>query len=218
VKRLLTENIFWKLAALIIACGFWYSFVGETELATSIPVAIQFKNVPPDLDLTSEQLDRIYVRLRGPATRLNPGDLTNVIVVFDLAQIHTEGEHTFTLDSSNLRLPAGVHVGRVVPSQVRLTFDNRISREVPVEVRYAGPPPKGYRISRQEVSPHQVRVTGPESRVDHIQSAQTDAIDLSSTVSSTEFRVPAYIPDPQVRFEGKPPIISVRVSMKKIPK
>ena len=64
----------------------------------------------------------------------------------------------------------------------------------------------------------QVRVTGPESRVDHIQSAQTDAIDLSSTVSSTEFRVPAYIPDPQVRFEGKPPIISVRVSMEKIPK
>jgi YbbR domain-containing protein len=218
VKRLLTENIVWKLGAFIIACGFWYSFVGETELATSIPVAIQIKNVPPDLDLTSEQLDHIYVRLRGPATRLNAGNLTNVIVVFDLSQIHTEGEHTFTLDSSNLRLPAGVHVSRVVPSQVRLTFDNRISREVPVEVRYAGPPPRGYRISQQEVSPQQVRVTGPEARVDHMQSAQTDAIDLSSTVSSTEFRVPAYIPDPHVRFDGKPPIISIRVSMEKIPK
>lgn len=217
MKRLLTENVVWKLAALFIACGFWYSFVGETELATSLPVAVQFKNVPPDLEVTSEQLDRIYVRLRGPATRLNAGNLTTVIVVFDLAQIHTEGEHTFTLDGSNLRLPPGIHVARIVPSQVRLDFDKRITREVPVEVRYAGPPPPGYRISQQQASPQQVRVIGPEARVDHLQSAKTDAIDLSATVSSTEFRVPAYIPDPQVRFEGNPPIISVRVLMEKIP-
>jgi YbbR domain-containing protein len=215
--RLLTENLLWKLAALAIACGLWYSFVGETELAASVPVAVQFKNVPNDLEVTSERLDRVYLRLRGPATRLNAGKLTNVIAVFDLAQIHTEGEHTFTLDGNNLQLPAGVHVSRVVPSQVRLTFDNRISRDVPVEVRYAGPPPHGYRITGQTASPQNVRVTGPEARVDHLQTAQTDAIDLSSTVGNAEFRVPAYIPDPQVRFDGIPPIISVRVYMEKIP-
>jgi YbbR domain-containing protein len=218
VTRLLTENLVWKVAALVIACGLWYSFVGETELATSVPVVVQYKNVPPDLDVTSDQLDRIYLRLRGPATRLNTGTLTNVVAVFDLAQIHTEGEHTFTLDESNLKLPAGVHVGRVVPSQIRLTFDNRISREVPVEVRYAGPPPQGYRVTGQQASPPKVRVTGPEARVNHLQAAQTDAIDLNSTVSNAEFRVPAYLPDPQIRFEGVPPIISVRVYMEKIPK
>jgi YbbR domain-containing protein len=217
VTQLLTENLLWKLGALTIACGLWYSFVGETELATSVPVAVQYKNVPADLEVTSERLDRLYLRMRGPATRLNAGTLTNVILVLDLSQIHTEGEHTFTLDSSNLRLPAGVHVSRVVPSQVRLTFDNRISREVPVEVRYAGPPPQGYRITGQQASPQKVRVTGPEARVEHLQSAQTDAIDLSSTVSNAEFRVPAYITDPQIRFDGVPPIISVRVLMEKIP-
>jgi YbbR domain-containing protein len=218
VTRLLTENLAWKLAALVIASGLWYSFVGETELAASVPVTVQFKNVPSDLDVTSDQIDRIYLRLRGPATRLRAGSLTNLVVVFDLSQIHTEGEHTFTLDSTNLQLPPGVHVGRVVPSQVRLTFDNRVSREVPVEIRYAGPPPQGYRITGHHASPQKVRGSGREARVDHLQAAQTDAIDLSSTISNAEFRVPAFIPDPHIRFAGDPPIISVRVYMEKIPK
>jgi hypothetical protein len=218
VTRLLTENLIWKLGAILIACGLWYSFVGETELATSVPIVIQYKNVPPDLDITSDQIDRIFLRLRGPATRLSTGSLTTAVAILDLAQIHDEGEHTFTLDENNLQLPAGVHVGRVVPSQIRLMFDNRISREVPVEIRYAGPPPQGYRITGQQAFPAKVRVSGPEARVNHLLTAQTDAIDLSSTVSNAEFRIPAYLPDPQIRFEGIPPIISVRVYMEKIPK
>ena len=91
--------------------------------------------------MTSEPLNRVFLRLRGPATRINPGTLTQVIVRFDLDQIDTPGEHTLSLGSSNIQLPAGVHVGQVVPSQVRITVDKRVTRELPVEVRYSGPPP-----------------------------------------------------------------------------
>lgn len=216
MTKLLTENAGWKVAAIAISASLWYGFVGETELATSVPVAVQFRNVPADLEVTAEQIDRLFLRLRGPATRLNASNLTQVIVLFDLAGIEKPGEHTFNLGPGNLRLPAGVHVGRVVPSQVRLTFHKRLAKDVPVEVRYAGPPPAGYRVAREHASPPKVRVTGPEGRVQDLSSAQTDAIDLSSVVSDSEFRVPVYLPDPQVRFEGAPPIISVRVSLEKI--
>jgi len=217
VTRLLTENAGWKLTALLISSGLWYAFVGETELAASIPVALQFRNVPPDLEVTTERLDRVFLRLRGPATRLNAGDLTQVTVVLDLDDIDKPGEHTFTIGERNLQLPAGVHVGRIVPSQVRLIFHKRVSKEVPVEVRYAGPPPVGYRVIKENVSPAQVRVIGPEGRVADLASAQTDAIDMSGVFGNSEFRVPAYIPDPQVRFDGPAPTISVRVSLEKIP-
>ena len=49
--------------------------VGETELAASVPVAIQFQNVPSDLEVMAEPLDRVFLRLRGPATRLNIREL-----------------------------------------------------------------------------------------------------------------------------------------------
>jgi hypothetical protein len=44
----------------------------------------------------------------------------------------------------------------------------------------------------------------------------TDAIDLSDTVSSGEFRVSAYVSDSQVRFDGSPTVV-VRVMLEKIP-
>lgn len=217
MTRLLTENLGWKIAAFAIATGLWYGFVGETELATSVPLAVQFKNVPPGLEFTSEQLDRVFLRLRGPATRLNPTDLPSAVVVFDLAQIDTPGEHTFFLGPNTLQLPPGVRLVGVIPSQVRLMFEKRASREVPVEVRYAGPPPLGYRVKGQRASPQNVRIAGSESRVQAIESAQTDPIDLSSTVSNSDFRVPAFIADPRVHFESAPPVISVRVFMEKVP-
>ncbi len=217
MTRLLTENLGWKIAAILVAAAFWFAFVGETELATSAPVSVQFKNVPSDLELTSQKLERVFLRLRGPATRLTPGGLAQILVVLDLSQVDSAGEHTFNLGPDNLLLPAGVRVARIVPSQVRLTFEKRVAREIPIEVRYAGPPPHGYRIAGQHVWPQKARIIGPESRVETLQSAQTDAIDLSSTVSNSEFRVPAFVDDEQIRFDGNPPLVSVRVLMEKIP-
>jgi YbbR domain-containing protein len=217
VTRLLTENLVWKIAAFVIAIILWYGFVGETELATSMPVAVQFKNVPANLEVVSEPIDQVFFRLRGPATRLTTGSLSEVRVQLDLAGVDTPGEHTFNLGPESLHVPAGVSVVRIVPSQVRVMLENRAVREVPVEVRYAGPPPRGYRVTGQHVWPQNVRIMGPQSRVEHLQSAQTDAIDLSSTVSNAEFRVPAFLTDPHLRFEGNPPMISVRVLMEKIP-
>lgn len=217
MTRLLTENLAWKAAAILIATALWYGFVGETELATSAAVAVQFKNIRPDLEITSDMIDRVFLRLRGPATRLTPGNLAGIVVEFDVDQIETPGERTFTLGPENLKLPAGVHAVRVVPSQVRLIFERRASRDVPVEARYSGPPPKGYRVIGQHIWPQRVRIVGPESRVSQVESAQTDAIDLSRTFGNAEFRVPAYMADPNLRFEGDPPMVSVRVLMEKIP-
>ena len=217
MKRLLTDNLAWKLLSLGIAIGLWLLFVGETEIATSLPVAVQYKNVPHELEVVTEQLDRVFLRVRGPATRLNASTLRDVRVVFDLATVHGAGDRTFTLGTDNLQLPAGVDVIRVVPSQVRLSIDRRVTREVPVEVHYASPPPLGYRVTKQEVSPDKVRVVGPERRLAHLRSVQTDAIDLAAAVGEANFRVPASISDPQVRFENLPPIISVSVFLEKIP-
>ena len=217
MTRLLTDHLGWKVLAVLISAVLWYMFVGETELAASLPSAVQFTNVPADLEVSSDPLERIFVRLKGPATRLNPGSLRAVTVVVDLSQVHGPGERTFTLTRSNLRLPAGVEVSRIVPSQLRLRFEKQVTRNVPVEIRFTGQAPAGYRLKGQQATPNQVRVVGPESHVQSMQNVQTDAIDLSSTVSNAEFRVPAFVPDPQIRFQRETPMIAVRVFMEKVP-
>jgi YbbR domain-containing protein len=213
----LTENLGWKLASVVIATGFWLTLSGQTEVATSVPAAVRYRNVPTDLELSSDHVDRLFLKLRGPATRLAASSLAQTTLVLDLGNALKPGEQTFTITKDNLTLPPGVTLIRVVPSQVRVRLERRSVKDVPIEVRFAGPPPPGYRVVRQSVEPASVRIVGPESRLEQIASLQTDPVDLSAELANAEFRVPIFLADPQVRFEQPQPLTTVRVTLEKIP-
>jgi len=105
-----------------------------------------------------------------------------------------------------------MHLMRAIPAQIRLQFEKRTRREVPVEVRFSGAPPAGYRLDRYDVEPKELTLVGPESHVNRIEYAVTDPIDLGSAEAQSEFRVNAFLGDPHVRFE-RPASIRVKVNM-----
>jgi YbbR domain-containing protein len=212
--RALTSNLQWKALALMIALLLWYIVVAEPELVTSQSVPIFYKNLPRDLEIGSEVPDRVHMELRGPAGKLAPTQLAEAAVLVDLSPVNQPCERTFTVSESSVNLPSGVTLLRAVPSQLRMRFERLQAKEVPVQVRSGTPPPAGYRIAGQYVTPSKVRVIGPESRVQQIESAQTDPIDLGALVGRAEYRVHAYVADPQVRFEGSP-MVTVRITVEK---
>jgi YbbR domain-containing protein len=215
--RMLTRNPGWKLLALVLAFGFWYALGGRGEVAANVPVIIQYRNLPPDLEITSDHVDRLFLKLRGPSTRLTASELMKTALMIDLSGVNNPGDVTFTIGPSNIGLPAGVSLVRVVPSQVRLHFDRRGSKTVPVEVRYNGPPPGGYRIAEQTVTPQNVQVVGPETTLAQVESVPTDSINVDAAVGTREFRVSLSTGDPHVRLEPSVPFAVVRVTTQKIP-
>ena len=213
--RFLTDNLGWKLLSLAIAFGLWAGYMGEAEIATSLAAPLQYRNLPRDLEVSTDFVDRIYLKVRGPATRLSPASLAQSAIMLDLGSVTRPGEQTFSISSTNVLLPSGVELVRVVPSQVRLTFERRGTREVGVEIRFAGPPPAGYRVTYQQAIPDRLRIAGPEGRLDAVRSAQTDPIDLSNTFGDGEFRVPVFLSDPHLRLERDGPVV-VKVRVEKI--
>ena len=216
LTRFLKKNVGWKLLSLLLSVILWFAFVAESETAASIAVPVEFRNMPRDLEITTEVAERLYLKVRGPSARMRSSDLAQASVMLNLVSVVRPGERTFTLDQSTVNLPAGIVLTRAVPSQIRLRFENRLRRNVTVEPRFEGPPPHGYRLARMETSPQTLTIAGPESRVQLVSAVPTDAIDISGTVSSGEFRVSAYVSDSQVRFEGSPAVV-VRVILEKIP-
>jgi YbbR domain-containing protein len=215
MMRSIFHNWFWKLLSMALAVTLWFVLVGDPEMMTSISARIQYKNLPRDLEIVSDVPERIHLELRGPA-----GKLANVVddrsvVVLDLSRQPNPGESTFTVKQRDIDLPTGVELTRAVPAQVRLRFEKRSEREVPVQVRFAGPPPQGYRVTHTEVSPVQRTITGPESHVNRIELVETDQIDLSSVVSEAEFHVYCNTSDPLVTFK-ETRTVSVKVWMEKI--
>lgn len=208
----LTANWGWKLLSLGLSILLWDAVVREAQLVSFVTVPVQYRNMPRSLELSSETVDRVQLALRGPSSKLTAGRLSETAVVIDLSGVRQPGERSFAITQSNTTLPSGVFLTRAVPGQLRLVFEKQVSKEVPVEVRFDGPPPAGFRVLRTEVRPGKVRIIGPESRVQAIEAVQTDALDLTERTDKGVYRVNAYLADPQVRFAGSP-AVTVAVDM-----
>ncbi len=215
MKRQLFVKLGWQLAALAVAFVLWLVFTGSPQVVTSISAPIEYENIPQDLESMPELPRRVSLEISGPAARVHEADLSNRRVVLNLESVQQPGEWTFTIDRRNIDLPAGLHLVRAIPAQVRLIFERTVSASVPVRVRILTPPPEGYRVSKQQAVPSTLKIVGPESRVRQVASVEADPIDLSRTVGNARFQVHAFVADPQVRFVS-PPLVDVSISLEKI--
>jgi YbbR domain-containing protein len=207
VIGLLTKNLGWKLLALSLALLLWIALVRDPELATTVTAPVLFRGMPQELELSGELVQRVQLEIRGPQSQLNPEDLTDAAVVLQLGNVDRPGDRTYTIEPSNVSLPTGVLFARAVPAQIRLHFERRISRKVPVRIRITDPPPDGYRVVSQSVEPGTLAIVGPQSNVEQISFVDTDSIDLSNTYGPAEFPVNTFVGNPQVRFEDNARVI-----------
>lgn len=208
MKQLLLQNIGWKLLSLLIAVGLWVAVAREPELATSLSVPVEFKNMPEDLDFNSAVPDHVQLELRGQSGRLSRGNLSDVAVVLDLADAHA-GERTYTVRDNSLNLPSGVSFYRAIPSQLTLRFERVISRDAGVKPLFENIP-AGYHVQSADVQPGKVRIRGPEQRVRNMQQVPTDPIDLSGVVGPKEIHTHINVGDPQVRLESQV-VINIKI-------
>jgi YbbR domain-containing protein len=212
--QLLTRNLGWKLLSLVIAIALWVSVAREPEVATSLSVPVDFKNMRDDLDIDGNLPDRVRLELRGPSGRLTRDNLTAVAVVLDLSDAQA-GERTYNIRSRNLNLPSGVVFYRAVPSQLTLHFDRLILKDESIQPVYVNKP-SGYRIASQQFSPTTVRIRGSQDHLRAINQVRTDPMDLSGVEGEKVFHTHLNIGDPQVRLIDAPADITVQVTLEKM--
>ncbi len=212
IRRLL-RNLHWKIFSLVAAAGLWLAFVRSPILVTAVMAPVEYMNVPQDLEIVQDVPDqRVRLDVRGPSAKLRSFEGAGTAVVLDLAGVDRPSERTFTITGRQVNLPSGLTLERAVPAQIRLRFERRVARSVPVRIVVASPPPPGYRVSRQEVRPGAVTIVGPEPEVREVDFVETDPIDLSQVVSSREFHTNVFTRNPHVRL-ASPGTVSVRVAL-----
>jgi YbbR domain-containing protein len=212
--HLVFHNFWWKLLALVAAVVLWAVVASEPELSTFATVRLEYRNLPEDLEISSDPVSSVSLELRGPSGVLRGvGDAIQPAVVLDMSDVQP-GERTFTIGAGNVKLARGVRMVRAIPSEVRFLFERRLVRLVPVAVRFTGQGLNGYTVARQSVAPDRLEIAGPASRVARIAAAVTDPVDLSSALDTSTFRVNAFVEDSFVRFHSSPQVV-VTVTMKK---
>lgn len=203
---LLIRNIWWKLFALLIAVAIWLGVAGEPELATIVSVPVEYRNYPRDLDISSPTVGMVSVETRGPSGRLSGLQNSGISAVVDFASVKGPGERTFTLTASEIILPRGVQLIRSVPSQLRFTFENHITRRLPVKVPLSGRSQHGIVLEPLRTEPADLMVGGPQSHVMKETELLADPLDITPITGDAVQTVTVYSTDPEVRLLSRPQV------------
>jgi YbbR domain-containing protein len=198
-QRLVFHNLGLKLLSLLLAAGLWFLISPDEQPAeVAVRAPIVFQHVPEQLEISSELIPEAQIRVRGPERVIRQLQANEIHAEIDLADA-IPGERTFDLTSLQVRHPRGVTVVQVVPSQLHLAFDTRLTRDVEIHPRVTGNFPAGEQIVRVDADPPHITITGPRHHVEKIDAATTDPIDATGTRGSAVFNTNVYVPDPLVQ-------------------
>jgi YbbR domain-containing protein len=213
LRRYVLHNFLWKLVSLAMATALWLGVARNPIAEVELPVPIEFHHFPDRLEIASQSIPQAQVRVRGPERVIRPLRASDIHVEIDLSGAKP-GERTFDLTGQQVREPRDLEVVQIVPGQLRLTFDERMDRQVEVHPRVIGSFAPGLRVAQVIADPPVIRIAGPRGRVEKADAATTDAIDASGTLQRATFTTHAYVSDPLVQVVNPTPI-RVTVIMEK---
>jgi YbbR domain-containing protein len=213
-RHFVLHNIGLKLLSLLLAVVLWFGVVREPVAEVAVDVPIEFHNIPPNLEISSEVVPRAQIRVRGPQQIIRHLQSADIYADIDLNGVKP-GDRTYDLTSDEVHKPTQVEVVQVIPSQFHIAFDIRETREVPIQPRIVGKFADGYRISRIKVDPPMLKVVGPRKQIDQVDAAITDPIDVSGAINQISFVRHAYVSDPLVQAANPNPV-RITVVMERI--
>ena len=205
VQRTLFRNFGFKLVSLLLAIGLWMVVARDPIAEVEMKVPIEFHNLPDNLEVDSASFTEAQIRIRGPERVIHRLQTADVRATIDLASVHP-GERTFDLTGRQVHVPQDLEVVQIIPGQFHLSFDNRETRTVEIRPRVTGTFASGMRVAQVIADPPTIMITGPQRRVDAVEAATTDPVDVSGAMTRAAFVTQAYVPDPLIQVVHPTPI------------
>jgi len=126
LRRWVLHNFWLKVLSLVLATGLWLAISPDEEPAeVALRVPIEFEHFPPELEISSTTIPEAQIRVRGPERLIRELRSTDIHAKLELGDAKP-GERTFDL-TAQVRPQRELAVVQVVPSQVHLTFDTRLT-------------------------------------------------------------------------------------------
>ena len=185
--RFTRSNLTPKLASIGVSCLLWYTLIGQQRSEIAITAALEFQNIPTNIELISNSTSEVNVRVRGLQGSISTLTADQVRVMVELDDIEP-GTHTIPLTEANVELPFGVEATAIDPRSLTIKSDRIVNRRIMIDHELTGKLPDGLEIARVAIEPPSVPITGREMELDQIEQVVTSpSIDLSELTASQTF-------------------------------
>ncbi len=227
IRLVVTENLNLKILSFVFALVLYSLVHGGQDARGSISVDLE-------VNLPSESGDKVFVGQIPRDVRIIVRGSTQTIdnlrggAMHMVVDLQDSPEHV-AFTPKMVRLPDGVHVDveQFEPPSIDLKWEQRITRDVPVQVSVVGSPADGYVVKMPLLAePKTVKVRGPQSDVAVLQFVAADAFDVRTITLDGQYprQLAIVKPGPRLRVEPLSIIVTAdvtretaEVSFKKLP-
>lgn len=161
------RSVNWKylLISLGVALLLWYTVNAREQIERVVDVRLDYKGLPAGLVVTSGQVNKISVRLRGPMELLRSLSNRELFYTLDLSGL-TKGNNIVSLTSDPVPELRAIQAVEVIPPRLTLTVDELMERRVPVVPRlHDSLFGKAVRMVDAKAEPDHVLAHGPSASV-----------------------------------------------------
>jgi YbbR domain-containing protein len=189
LRSLVVENLNLKLFSLAFALVLYSLAHGSQEAQRSLLLSVVVLTPPETAHrvLMTPIPAQIRVTMRGPRSILDdlrPDDMANVQL-----DLHGGNEPRITFDAAMIPVPPGLKVEQIDPPSIDLSWEDIVTRDVPVEVGVLGTPARAFVVKgAPQAEPRVVRARGAQSEVLVVQRARADAFDIGGLTEGTYTR------------------------------
>jgi len=202
----LGKNLPLKILSVFLAVLLWAVISrgtgGETtEISLGIP--LELHNFPKNMEIVQGNVERVDVRFSGPRKAVSGLSQLGLTIPIDLSGA-AEGETTFEIFASDIKVPQRVSVTRVSPSSINVVLEKVKVKEIPVNLRVEGTPSEGYALGKPKVVPSRIEVRGPGSFISTIQQLDTPPIPVHGSTVTLKGEVGVLLPEGPVHIMDRP--------------
>ncbi len=91
LHRYVFHNLGLKLISLVLAVGLWLAVARDPVAEVAVDVPIEFHNIPQNLEISSENIPRAQIRLRGPERVVHRLQASDVYAEIELSGLKPGG-------------------------------------------------------------------------------------------------------------------------------
>lgn len=169
-----------------------------------VPLSIKLQ---PDYAIAAPIREKISVIVSGdPDLDIHQITPEDIEVYIDLLHVEEEGEYTVPIQHRKIgpALDFEPFDIDIEPAVIKVKLEEKLQKSVEIEVEknIKGSPVRGYMLGGLTYAPTVVQIVGPRSKVETVEKATTEVIDLSGRSKNFNMTVRLVSIDPLVKFKG----------------
>lgn len=201
-----------KFISIFMAIFLWIYVLNSEKVKFEKTVALEYI-LPSNMMFAVKPVQEVVFMIEGPRAFVKTVAEREDKLIIDLNRQKRRKQTSFSIDivPTQLNLPFGMVVERVLPRKIQISLEKRASKMVPVKVRFKGQLPDELSLTKLEVIPSEVRIMGPASVIKRMREIQTTQIDKENLIGFNEIPVEPRLVDSRISFE---PGTNLRISYK----